>query len=58
MNQDDGIKLACNLCKLPRITQKLWLRTINGRDYLVCERHRPYQDRKEEKRDEAKQPNS
>lgn len=38
--------LSCNLCKkyvkdrhIPK-TDNLWLRTINGRDYLVCSFHR------------------
>lgn len=38
-NQDDGIKLKCNLCKYPHYTQELWLRHIGHRDFLVCKRH-------------------
>lgn len=46
-NNDDGIRLSCNLCKYPRVSQELWLKTVSGRDYLVCKRHlNPDQRRK------------
>jgi len=57
MNQNDGIQLKCNLCKYPYYTQKLWLRTIGGRDYLVCKRHLTLNQRRRIK-DEIKKPNT
>lgn len=39
----DPDQLSCNLCQIlngiPNYTDLLWLRTVRGRDYLVCREH-------------------
>lgn len=39
------MKLKCWFCRYPRRTNKLWLVTLFGTDYLVCERHRSLGER-------------
>jgi len=45
------MKLKCNLCKHGQETEELFLRTIKGRDFLVCVRHLEPKTRREIRND-------
>jgi len=47
------IKLACNWCQYPKVTDELWLVTSRGRDYLVCEFHITKHNARQRRRDAA-----